>query len=101
MIFTPQENVVCHRYVNNVTKFVALLNKGQVVIEVCSAYSINFSLHNNVDDVTYQVRKQRWPFCSFLDGSFEWNFRIEQKEQKKVLEKSDKDNWRNGDTRRE
>ena len=29
MTFTSQEDVVCHRYVKNVTKFVALLNKGQ------------------------------------------------------------------------
>lgn len=63
MTFTSQEDVVCHRYVKNVTKFVALLNKGQVVIEVCSTYSINFSLHNSVNDVTFH-------FVVFLDGSF-------------------------------
>lgn len=82
-----------HGYMKDVTKFVALLNREQAVVELCCIYSSKFFY------ITMLMM-----FCTksegggvllvVLGGSFsrEWNFGLEQKEQNvwKVLGESDK-----------
>ena len=59
MTFTSQNCGINHRHMKDMTKFVSLLNIEPVVIELCCAYSSNFCLHNNVNDIPYEVIGQR------------------------------------------
>lgn len=84
----------------DMAKFVALLNKQQIVIELYCTYSSKFSLYNNKEImlimlIMFHTKSEGGGGLLVVLGrsfSRECNFRFEQKEQNfwKVLGESDK-----------